>query len=372
MARAVRILNALQVARATAKGMLADGGGLYLQVGTGGAKSWIFRFKFRGRAREMGLGPLHTVSLAEARAGAIEARKLLLANIDPIEARKAERDRAHLDAAKAMTFKQCAEAYITAHAAGWRNVKHAGQWRATLATYAYPSFGDLPVPSVDTARVVKALEPIWNAKSETASRLRGRIEAVLDWAATRGYRSGTEPNPARWKGHLQNLLPKPAKVRRVEHHAALPFDEIGAFVALLREQEGIAALALEFTILTAGRTGEAIGATWDEFDLEAGVWAIAGTRMKGGREHRVPFSAPALAIIKRMKEVREGEFVFPGGKRGKPLSNMAFLMLLRRMGRDDLTAHGFRSTFRDWAAERTNFPREVCEQALAHTIGNRV
>jgi integrase len=244
------------------------------------------------------------------------------------------------------------------------------QWRNTLNSYASPVFGSLPVQAVDVALVMKALEPIWKTKPETASRLRGRIEAVLDWAAVRGYRRGE--NPARWRGHLDKLLPARAKIQKVEHHPALPYDEIADFIAVLQDQEGIAARALGFLILTATRTGEIIGTRWDEIDFENRIWVIPGARMKAGREHRVPLSGAALATLRQMNEIREGDFVFPGGKKGKPLSNMAMLSVLKRMGRDDLTAHGFRSTFRDWAAECTNFPREVVEMALAHTIENKV
>jgi integrase len=290
--------------------------------------------------------------------------------IDPIEARRAQREQKSLDAAKSMTFDACAAAYIDAHKAGWRNEKHFDQWSNTLNTYAGPVFGSLPVQAVDVGLVMKALEPIWQTKSETASRVRGRIESVLDWATVRGYRKGD--NPARWRGHLDKLLPPRSKVRKVEHHPARPHDELANFVAMLRRQEGIASRALEFLILTATRTGEVIGARWDEIDLGEKVWVVPAARMKAGREHRVPLSAAAVAILEQMQEVREGDFVFPGGKRGKPLSNMAMLAVLKRIDRGDLTNHGFRSSFRDWAAERTNFPREVAEMALAHTVGDKV
>jgi integrase len=287
-----------------------------------------------------------------------------------VEARKAKRAEERLTAATATTFEQCAERYIAAHRSGWRNPKHAAQWPSTLKTYAYPVFGSLPVQAVDTGLVMKVLEPIWHAKPETASRVRGRIEAVLDWATVRGYRKGE--NPARWRGHLDKLLPARGKVRKVEHHAALPYAEMGDFMAALREQEGIAARALEFLILTAARTSEVIGARWQEFDLEGKLWIVSADRIKGGKEHRVPLSGAALTIIEAMKETRESEFVFPGGKAGKPLSNMAMLKALERMERTELTAHGFRSSFRDWSAERTNYPREVAEMALAHTVGDKV
>jgi integrase len=266
-----------------------------------------------------------------------------------------------------MTFDQCAKAYITAHRAGWRNVKHAAQWTSTLATYASPVFGTLPVQAVDVSLVTRALEAIWSTKPETASRLRGRIEAVLDWAKVRGYRNGE--NPARWRGHLDHFLPARTKVRKVKHHAALPYGEIGTFMQALRERDALAARALEFAILTAARTSEVINARWDEIDLQSKVWTVPAERMKAGREHRVPLSAPAVDVLKRMREVRQNDHIFPG-ERQASLSNMALLMLLRRMDQADLTAHGFRSTFRTWAAECTRYPREIAEAALAHIIGD--
>jgi integrase len=370
MARTIGKLTALAVAQAKRRGYYGDGGGLFLQVSPGGGKSWVFRFKEGGRLREMGLGPVHTIGLADARQRAQECRRARLDGRDPITERRAARLAAKLDVAKAIIFRGCAERYIAAHKAGWRNAKHAAQWTATLQTYVYPSFGALPVQAVDVGLVLKAVEPIWATKPETASRVRGRIESILDWATARGYRVGE--NPARWRGHLENLLPKRSKVRRVEHHAALAYPEIAAFVAELRGQEGVAARALEFAILTAARTGEVIGARWDEINIAERSWTIPGERMKGGREHRVPLSPAALAIVERMAEICSGDFLFPGGKANRPLSNMAFLMLLRRMGRGNLTAHGFRSSFRDWAAERTTFPAEVAEMALAHAVSDKV
>ena len=315
----------------------------------------------------MGLGSLIDVSLAEAREHAAECRQLRKQGIDPIESRRAAKAERLVTAAKAMTFDQAAEAYIAAHRAGWRNPKHAAQWKATLATYASPVFGKLSASSIDTGLVLKALEPIWTAKPETAGRVRGRIEAVLDWTTARGYRTGE--NPARWRGHLDKLLPARSKVRKVKHHSALPYTELPGFLAALREQPGTSARALEFTILTAARTSETVGARWPELDLSSKVWTVPAERMKAGREHRVPLSAAALSILQRMEDVREGDLVFPGDQR-TGLSNMAMLMLLRRMGRDDLTVHGFRSTFRTWAADCTSFPREVIEAALAHLFGD--
>jgi integrase len=370
MARVIGKLTALAVDKAKRRGYYGDGGGLFLQVSASGSKSWVFRFKEAGKLHEMGLGATHTIGLAEAREKARECRRLRLDGIDPIAARKVARSRARLDAAGAVTFKDCAERYITTHRAGWRSPAHAAQWPSTLGTYVYPVFGPLPVQAVDVGFVLKALEPIWIAKPETASRVRGRIESVLDWATARGYRQGE--NPARWRGHLENLLPKKSKVRQVEHHAALPYAEIGDFMAQLDQQDGVAAQALEFTILTAARTGEVIGAKWSEISFAERLWTVPAERMKAGKEHRVPLSEAALAILEEMQTIRQGDFIFPGGKARRPISNMAMAMTLRRMGRGDLTVHGFRSSFRDWVAERTDFPGEVAEMALAHAVSNKV
>jgi integrase len=370
MARQIGKLNHLAVSRAAKRGYLSDGGGLYLQISADGAKSWVFRYRDAGRLRELGLGASRTFTLAEARQRATECRKLRADSIDPIEHRHAQRSKSKLDKAKAMTFRQCAEAYIEAHRRSWKNDKHAAQWPASLATYAFPVFGDLSVQSIDVALVTKALEPIWQTKTETASRLRGRIETVLDWATVRNFRQGD--NPARWRGHLDKLLPARAKVQRVEHHAALPYAQVGQFMAQLREKEGMSALALQFLILTATRTSEVLNATWAEVDLDGGIWTIPPDRMKAGREHRVPLSKPALTLLRELCAHRIGDFIFPSAKPSRPLSNMAMLKLLERMNRADLTVHGFRSTFRDWAAERTNFPREVAEHALAHSLPDKV
>jgi integrase len=363
-------LTARVVEQVKAPGYYGDGGGLVLRVVEGGSKVWLFRYKTQGRVREMGLGPVRDVSLAEAREGAREARRLRRAGIDPIDAKRQRQAAARLDAAKLITFSQCAAAYIENHRTSWRNGKHAAQWEATLRTYAYPVFGNLPVAAVDTALVIKVLDPIWSKKPETASRLRGRIEAVLDFAKVRGYRVGE--NPARWKGHLKEALPAVSKLRKVKHHAALPYAEIGAFMTELRAREGGAAAALEFAILTAARTSEVIGARWWEIDMTVGAWTIPAERMKAGVEHRIPLSEQGLAVLRRAAAGEVNDVVFCGQKPGRPLSNMALLMMLRRMGRDDITAHGFRSTFRDWAAERTTAPREVVEAALAHTVANKV
>ena len=364
-------LTALKVQHLKTPGMHADGGGLYLQVGSIGSKSWIYRFTLNGKAREMGLGSLRSVSLAEARTKTYECRRLRDAGIDPIEQKRQGHARAVLEAAASITFKAATAAYIAGQSAGWRNAKHAAQWESTLKTYAEPVLGSLPVQSVDTSLVLKVIEPIWASKPDTANRTRGRIEAILDWATVRGYRQGE--NPARWKGHLDKLLSKRSKIRQVEHHPALPYDELPEFMRKLREKDGIAARALEFTILTAGRTGEVLGTIWNEIDFAEKLWTVPAARMKAGREHRVPLCNRALAIIEEMKQVRDEDgFVFPGRRRRKPLSNMAMLKLLRRTGRNDLTVHGFRSTFRDWAAERTNFASEAIEMPIAHAASDKV
>ena len=366
-------LSARTVATTNKPGRYADGNGLYLQVNTTGTKSWLFRFMLAGKSREMGLGALAEVSLSEARTVAAEARKLVKSGTDPLDQREADRKAREaataLERARAMSFRECADRYIEAHQVGWKNEKHRTQWPNTLRDYVYPVVGDLPVAEIDLPLVLKVLEPIWTTKTETASRVRGRIEAILDWATVREFRKGE--NPARWRGQLSHLLAPPSKVAKVEHHAALPYAEIGTFMAALRTRDAIAARALEFAILTAARTGEVIGATWGEIDLDGAVWTVPGSRMKADKEHRVPLSEPVLAILRTMAERRNGEIVFPSA-RGNPLSNMAMAMLLRRMNRDDLTAHGFRSSFRDWAAERTAYPSEVVEMALAHAIGNKV
>jgi len=362
-------LTARMVEQLKRPGFYGDGGGLVLRVADGGNKGWLFRYKTNGRVREMGLGPVRDVSLAEARERAREARTLRRMGVDPIDAKRERKAADRLEAAKMINFSQCAAAYIENHRSGWKNRKHAAQWEATLQTYAYPVFGNLPVTAIDTALVIKVLDPIWSKKPETASRLRGRIEAILDFAKVRGYRVGE--NPARWKGHLSEALPALSKVRKIKHHAALPYAYVGAFITNLRTHQGGAAAALEFAILTATRTGEVIGARWSEIDMTASVWSIPAERMKAGVEHRVPLSEQALAVLRRAEQEKVNDIVFSGQKLGRPLSNMAMLKVLERMDRDDITVHGFRSTFRDWAAERTAFPREVVEAALAHTVLNK-
>jgi integrase len=352
------------------RGLYADGKGLYLRIGPTGAKSWIYRYRSDGRRHDLGLGSYPDVSLADARERATEQRKLRVNGQDPLFTRHAERDQARIAVASTMTFQACGDAYIAAHRAGWRSNKHLTQWQGSLAAYVYPVFGDLPVKAVDVGLVMKVLEPIWTTKPESASRTRGRIESILDWATARGYRAGE--NPARWRGHLENLLPARRKIRRVQHHPALPYSEIAGFMANLRQRDGIAAHAMQFLILTAARTTEVIGAHWDEIDMGGRVWIIPADRMKGGREHRVPLSSPAIALLEQMAAVQVSKFVFPGRVAERPLFSQMLLKLLSRMGRNDLTTHGFRTTFRDWVAECTRFPAEVAEMALAHAVSNKV
>lgn len=348
---------------------VGDPPGLYLCV-AGGGRSWILRYSSpTGKRRDFGLGSYVDLSLAEAREEARKQRKLVREGIDPIEAKRSQRDERIAAAAKRMTFSKCVTGYIDAHANGWKNHKHRAQWQSTLDTYAGPVIGGLDVGLVDLPLVLKILEPIWQEKTETASRVRGRIESVLSWATVRKYRTGL--NPARWKGHLDQLLAKPSTITKVEHHAALPYKELGDFMVELRQHEGIGAAALEFAILTAARSGEVRGATWGEIDLPAHTWKIPAERMKAGKEHVVPLSNAVVAVIEKMQECRINDYVFPGAREAKPLSDMSLTAVLRRMHRHDLTAHGFRSTFRDWCAESTAYPSEMAEMALAHTISDK-
>jgi integrase len=378
-------LSATRIAKLKKPGRYGDGLNLWLQVSKWNgriSKSWVFQYtsptetkvkndRVVGRVRQLGLGPLHTVSLAEARKRAAIIRLQIIDGIDPIEASQADRATKRMAAAKLVTFQQCADQYIAAHQSSWRNLRHRGQWLTTLSTYAFPIIGNLSVAAVDTALVLKILEPIWGTKTETAVRLRGRIESILDWARVRAYRSGE--NPARWRGHLDKLLPAPTKIRQIEHHPALAYAELPAFMASLREHEGVAARALEFTILTAARTGEVIRARWDEIDLLAKVWTVPAARMKAGREHRVPLDSRAMAILEALPREAGNPFVFIGGRAGASLADQAMLELLRDMRPGALlTVHGFRSTFRDWAAESTSFSNHVIEMALAHAIGDKV
>ena len=369
--------------RTAGPGRYCDGDGLYLLVKKTGKRFWVYRYKVNGRKmREAGLGRAgearNCVRLAEARQKASELFRQVKAGIDPLAARDAglaASKAAQQDAAiKGITFGEAAKRYIDAHAPSWSNTKHAGQWTATIETYANPFFGEIPVSEISTTHVLAAIEPIWTTKSETASRLHGRIKSILDYAKARGWRSGE--NPATWQGHLSLTLPAPSKVAKVKHHAALAWTEAGKFMKDLQVQKGIGARALHFAILTAARSGEVRGACWREIDLVDATWTIPAERMKAGREHRVPLSDQALAVIAEMSQARTSDdaaaHIFPGQSETRPLSDMSLTAVLRRMERGDLTAHGFRSTFKDWAAESTDYPAELSEMALAHTIGSKV
>ena len=378
-------LSALGVKSASA-GMHAAGSGLYLKVTDTGTRSWIFRFQIDGKRREMGLGVVAAKSLAVARAEAAALQVQVRQGVDPLAARHeadadAEAQTARAEAA-ATTFGDVAEQYIAAHRAGWRNAKHAAQWSATLATHA-ATLTDLPVGEVDTASILRVLRPLWTTKTETASRVRSRVELVLSYAIAHGRRDG--PNPAIWRGHLDALLPKPTKVTTVEHQPALPYPQLPAFLATLRTVPGQGARALEFAILTAARSGEVRGATWREIDTDAAVWTVPGSRMKAGREHRVPITAPALALLKTQKQGKPEDLVFPGMEDRLQLSDMTLAAVVRRLngGPDGprwvdpangrpVVPHGFRSTFRDWAGEASRHPRELAEAALAHVVGDAV
>jgi integrase len=370
MGNAREKLSALQVGRlAKGKpGLYSDGGGLNLRVSSKTACSWVFRFMIDRRAREMGLGKFPDIGLADARVLAAEQRRLKALGKDPIAERQGAKLAASAANAKAVTFSQCLDRYIASHTAGWRPGR-ARLWGLSVSAYTDGLIGALPVQSVTMDHALKIIEPLWSTKPATATKLRQRIEVVLDYATVHGLRRGD--NPARWKGHLDKLLPAKGTVRRIEHHPAMPLAQLPAFMTALREQAGVGARALEFLILTAARTGEVSGATWGEIDLDAKLWTIPGARMKAGRYHRVPLSDGALAIIAAMKPDRPaaGALVFPGRSGGK-LSTATMLMLRSRMKRSDITVHGFRSTFRDWAGNETNYPREVAEAALAHSVGD--
>lgn len=352
--------------------MYADGGGLYLQVRNSTSKSWIFRYKLGGRAREMGLGSLALVSLANARELANEARKQCFDGTDPIESKREQRAEhvAEQREARVPTFDEATSAYLLSNSAAWKNAKHTKQWSSTLKTYASPHFGKWPVDQIDLGAVLKALQPIWTTKTETAGRVRGRIEAVLDWSTVLGHRSGD--NPARWRGNLDKVLPMQSRVSKVKHHAALPFDAVPAFVRDLSQRTETSARALLFTVLTAARTSEVLGMRWSEIDLDKAVWTVPAARMKAGRVHRVPLAVPVVALLQELAQGASNDLVFPGPRDDRPLSINAMPAVLKRMKMVDVTVHGFRSSFRDWAAEKTDTANEVVEAALAHTIGNKV
>ena len=368
MANKINRLTVKTIEHLKRPGYYHDGSGLYLQVSETGGKTWLYRYMLDGKARWMGLGAYRDVGLEAARTARDAQRAVLKGKerADPIALRNAQRKRSET---ASKTFDQCAHEYIEAHRAGWRNPKYAREWAATLKTYASPVFGKLPVQEVDFDLVLSVLEPIWRTKTETANRVRGRIEAVLDWAkVVKKFRTGE--NPARWRGNLDKALPKPSKVAPIQHRAAMPYADVPEFMRTLRTYNGMAVQALEFCILTAVRVSEAVGATWDEIDIEKRMWSISASRMKANKAHRVPLSDAALKVVKKMQTNRQNDYVFPGLRGDRPLTIAAPLKQLRDLGHSDLTVHGFRSSFRDWAGETTNFPREICEAALAHSIGN--
>jgi integrase len=375
MARQLNRLRASDINR-RGPGLHADGGGLYLNVTDSGARSWIFRYRIKGRLRDHGLGPTHTISLAMAREAALQRRRERHAGTDPIDSRRAKRQEEEtkrkeeeLSRRREISFQEVADQHIASHASGWRGSGSEEQWRQSLKDHVFPFIGDLPVAEIDTGLIVQVLNPIWRTKTETAKRVRNRIENILDYAKTSGFREGE--NPARWRGHLKNLLPDLKRVRQAKQHAALPFDDVPAFMIALRKDTSIPARALEFAILTASRIGEVLGASWEEVDLKQRVWTISSDRMKAGREHRVPLSDAALAVLERMSDIRSSEFIFPGARNGARLFPAAVRRVLARI-EPGVTVHGMRATFSSWAAERTNYASEIREIALAHQIGSAV
>jgi integrase len=373
MARELNRLTALEVKNAqpgekpNTPRLLSDGGGLYLQITPQGSKSFLFRYTFGGKPQVVGLGATHSVSLADARKTAESLRALVLQGIDPKVQRA--REKASRQSAATATVRWCGEQYILAHQKDWKNEKHVHQWRQTLKDYVYPKIGDKPVRDIDVHDVMAVLKPIWETKTETATRVRGRLERVLGWATVNGYRAGD--NPARWKAYLSELLAQPGKVAKVEHHRAIPHRDLHQFIARLRQQPStVASLALEFLILTAARTNEVIAAEWSEFNIEEKAWAIPAERMKSKRPHIVPLSERALEILRSIPKLPDEKYVFRGINKGKHISNMAMLQLMRRM-KVDAVPHGMRSAFRDWAADMTDFPRELAEAALAHVVGDK-
>jgi integrase len=367
MARPLHRLSAFKVEKAKQPGLYCDGGGLYLRVAEGGSKQWIYRYVTAGRARDMGIGPVHVFTLAEAREKAREASKLRLEGVDPIASKRARMAALKAAEAKAMTFADCVKGFIKDNEASWTSRKHRQEWERSLIKYAFPLLGPLPVAAIDTPLVLRVLKPIWSTIPESESRVRGRIENVLGWARIHHYRSGD--NPAQWNGHLEHALPA---VVKGAHHAALPYAEVPAFMAKLRQQTSVPAKCLEFLILTGTRLDEAREATWDEIDLDQRLWIIPASRMKGRREHRVPLTTAALAVLQDMLATRQSDYVFPGVYSGKAIGKNTPRGLVRQLTGRPVTVHGFRSSFRDWAAERTSFPREVAEMALAHAIPSAV
>ena len=372
MARQLNKLNAKTVQNADQRGRLSDGGGLYLSVKNKETKAWLFMWtpKGSGKRREMGIGAYPNLSLAEARNKAVALRASIEQDRDPIAERDAVRKQAVLDREGQRTFAECVEEYIAVTKSEWSNDKHAYQWAQTLGPQYCQPILNKAIAAISLEDVLAVLKPVWNDKPETASRLRARIEHVISYATVKGWRTGV--NPALWRGNLDQILPRRNKREALKHHPAMDYGEVPHFLGELRARKESSAKALELVILTACRTGEVLGAQWSEIDFEAGQWTIPANRMKTRKEHIVPLCDAAMDVLKPLYEVRVSDFVFPGQQGNKPLSNMAMLMLLKRMGRGDVTVHGFRSSFRDWAGNETEFPREVAETCLAHEVGNSV
>lgn len=361
-------LSARAVAAIKTEGRHAVGGaaGLHLRV-SAGHRGWVLRIMVGEQRRDLGLGSFPEIGLAEAREKARQMHKLVREGVDPLSTKRAQRSTLVARRATEKNFDWCVDAFLQSKADEWKNAKHRQQWENTLKAYASPHLGRLLVQDIDLQHVLLCLEPIWKTKNETASRLRGRIESVLDWAAVRKYRTGE--NPARWKGHLDKVLAAPMKIQKVQHHRAVPIDAMAGFMVALRGRDGLAGRALEFTILTAARSGEVRGATWQEIDLSSEVWTVPGERMKAGRQHRVPLSPAAVDLLRRLPGIGAGNLIFPGMK-DQPLSDMSLTAVMRRM-KVDAVPHGFRSTFRDWAGDRTDYPRDLAELALAHILENK-
>jgi integrase len=368
MGRALHRLSAVGIGK-LGPGMWNDGHGLYLRVSGTGTRSWIFRFTLGGKTRDMGLGATGVVSLASARKRAQELRELRQRGIDPISHHHASTAAARVARAKSISFREAAERYAASHEAKWTR-KHHGVWVGTMRDYVFPVLGVLPVGVIDTSLVMQVLEPLWRSKTETGSRVRGRIEAILDWARVAGLRDGQ--NPAAWKGHLAHMLPRRSQVQPTEHHKALDYRELPAFMFKLRGDSSMNARLLEFVVLTAARLGEARGAVWDEIDFATATWTVPAERMKMSRQHRVPLSNDAVALLRDLQAIRRGDAVFAGRDYGRAAGETATRTLVRQLTGQNITIHGFRSSFRDWAGEQTNYPREVAEMALAHAVGAAV
>jgi integrase len=369
MARQINKLSDRGIKAEKKQGRYADGNGLYLQVSRSGSKSWLFRFMMDKKPREMGLGSTSTVTLSEARVEALECKKKLREGIEPIKARNERLERIKADNVDVLSFKKCAEEYLKAHSARWKSIRHAEIWKSSLKRFAYPLLGHLPVNTIERSHIMCVLDPIWREKTETAKKLRGRLENILDWATVQDFRKGE--NPARWRGHLDKLLPKPSELHKVKHFAALPYQEINSFMNKLREREALSAQALRLIILTATRSGEVRNAVWPEFNTEKAIWTIPAERMKADKEHIIPLCEEAISIVRSLPRLSENQHLFASPKSGKPLSDVVFKKLMERMEIINITTHGFRSTFRDWAAEQTAFPREVIENALAHQLKDK-